>query len=131
MKTRADRILLAVLLVSAVLYAAVLISELGVDVVDPFFSADRVRFLLIFHAVPVFCLQLLLCRNVKWILIRLLPLLLELLAVWVCVLGMLGTESWDSLGWAMLLWLTFAPAAGIALGWAVYGVQRFCRWVNK
>ena len=128
MKTRADRILVAVLLVTAALYALILLGVL-LDLFDA--GGLPAVLLLCLHAVPVFCLQLLLCRNVKWWLPRALPLLLEGLAVFVCVLELAGAEGWDGLGWALLLALTFAPAAGIALAWAVYGAQRFCRWVNK
>lgn len=127
MKTRADRILLAVLLVTAALYALVWVTLL-------FFytESDLLGVLALWtHAVPVFCLQLLLCRNVKWWLPRLTPLLLALLAVAFCLWKMAGAEGWDGVFWAFLLLLTLAPLLGCGAAWAVYGVQRFRGRANK
>lgn len=124
MKNRTDRILLAVLLVSAALYALVLLGEL-LDV----FTAEGL--LLCLHAVPVFCLQLLLCRNVRQIFVRLIPLLLALLAAAFCLWKMAGAAGWDGLGWAVLFLLCIAPAAGCVLAWIVYGAGRLRQRAGK
>ena len=52
------------------------------------------------------------------------------LAAW-STLGFFNAADWDVLGWGLLLLLCAAPAAGCALAWAVYGVQRLCRSVKR
>ena len=117
MKNRADRILLAVFLVSIVLYALLwLAAEMGwMSEFSPWNEA-----LLCFHAVPVFCLQLLLCRRVRrWF--TLLPTLVFAAAFAFCLLRGAAAEGWDGLGWAVLWLLTFAPLLGCGMAWIVYG----------
>lgn len=118
MKTRIDRILLAALLTSAVLYALVWAAFLFLDT-----ESELLRTLALWsHAVPAFCLQLLLCRNIKRVAPRLLPLLVALLASAFCLWKLAGAEGWDSLGWLYPLILTLAPLVGVVLGWLVYGI---------
>ena len=123
MKQRADNVLLAVLFVTAALYAFVLLTWLEViplRVNNQ--SLDLWNWLVLrFHAVPFFCLQLLLCRKLHWNLMRLLPLLLVGLAVCLLAAASFTADGWDRLGWLLLLALCAAPAAGVILGWIVYG----------
>ena len=99
---------------------------------DPFrFSALRAYLGLGFHAVPCFCLQLLVCRAATRPMTRLLPVYLLLgLAAWF-TMGFFTASGWDTLLWGILLMLCAAPAVGYGLAWAVYGVQRLCRHTNK
>ena len=74
-------------------------------------------------AVPVFFLQLWLCRleNVRWT--RWLPfctLFLVALVGAAYFFGFVGS-GWDTLGGGILLCWCIAPAAGCALGWLTYG----------
>lgn len=74
-------------------------------------------------AVPVFFLQLWLCRleNVRWT--RWLPLCTLFLVALVGAayfFGFVGS-GWDTLGGGILLCWCIAPAAGCALGWLTYG----------
>ncbi len=74
-------------------------------------------------AVPVFFLQLWLCRlkNVRWT--RWLPLCALFLVALVGAayfFGFVGS-GWDTLGGGILLCWCIAPAAGCALGWLAYG----------
>ena len=131
MKNRTNRILLALCLLTAVLYAFLLL--MWVEAIPhPFFDSDNffLSFQLWaylgvgFHVVPCFCLQLLVCRAAKRPWVRLIPVFLLLgLAAWFTV-GFFDATGWDNLGWGLLLLLCIAPAAGYALAWTVYGLQR-------
>lgn len=130
MKDRTDRILLAVFLVTAALYAFFLLSAPIVEIIplwpdDPFrFSALRILLALGFHAVPCFCLQLLICRMVKRPILRLIPVFLLVgVAAAFFAAAMANSTDWDGLGWVLLLLLCFAPAVGYAAAWAVYAVR--------
>ena len=129
MNDRGNQILLTAFFITAVLYAFVMLCWVGaVSVTDPDLWMDLGLW---FHAVPCFFLQLLICRAVKSPILRLIPVLLLLgLAAW-STLGFFNAADWDGLGWGLLLLLCAAPAAGCALAWAVYGVQRLCRSVKR
>lgn len=138
MKKRVNQILLAVMIVTTILYAFFLL--VWVDGIPrPFYDpADPFRFYelwvylgLGFHAVPCFCLQLLVCRAAKRPGVRLIPVLLLLGIAELFTMGYFTATGWDTLGWGILLLLCAAPAAGYALAWAVYGVQRLCQHTNK
>lgn len=78
-------------------------------------------------AIPAFCLQLLLCRNIKQK--RLAALHAVLLTGWclLCLIQTLLNTGWDALSWAIFLGLSIAPVAGCVLAWAVYGCWRLYR----
>lgn len=120
MENRVNQILLVVTVVTAALYAVVLLSWVGlIPVADP----DPWMILgCYFHAIPCFFLQLLVCRAVRRPLLRLIPVLLLVGLVAVCVGGLVSAEGLDGLGWILLLFLCAAPAAGYGLAWVVYGV---------
>lgn len=138
MKNRVNQILLAAFFLTAALYVYFLLVWIeGIprpfyDPNDPFRFYELWVYLGVgFHVVPCFCLQLLVCRAVKSPILRLIPVLLLLgLAAW-STLGFFNAADWDGLGWGLLLLLCAAPAAGCALAWAVYGVQRLCRSVKR
>ncbi len=124
MKNRTDKILLAVFLLSLAAYTFLLLTY-QIFIFDFDLAWDTVRgwLLLTFHAVPAFCLQLLLCRRTqRWI--AALPGLAVIgVALWSAFAAFTVT-GWEGLGWLILLHLCIAPAAGIALAWAVYGIDR-------
>lgn len=125
MKNRTDKILLAVFLLSLAVYLFLLLIYLEIIDLDlGWSSALRGWLALTLHAVPAFCLQLLLCRRVRrWI--AALPALLTVGAALWFTYGCFTTIGWDVLGWLILLLLCAAPAVGIALAWAAYGIGRF------
>lgn len=138
MKNRIDQILLAAFFLTAALSAYFLLVWIeGIprpfyDPDDPFRFYDLWVYLgLGFHAVPCFCLQLLLCRAAKNPGVRLIPVLLLLGLVTWFTLGFFNATGWDNLGWGLLLLLCAAPAAGYALAWAVYGVQRLRQHISQ
>lgn len=120
MEKRVNQILLAATVVTAALYAFVMLCWVGlIPVADP----DPWMVLgCYFHAVPCFFLQLLVCRAAKQPLLRLIPVFLLAGFVAVCVGGLVNTEGLDGLGWILLLFLCAAPAAGYGLAWAAYGI---------
>ncbi len=123
MKNRTDKILLAVFLLSLAAYVFLLLTNLGIVDLDLGWDAVRPWLSLTFHAVPAFCLQLLLCKRTRrWI--AALPALLTVGAALWFVYGSFTDSGWDVLGWLLLLLLCAAPAAGIALAWTVYGIDR-------
>ena len=134
MKTRTDKILLAVFLLSLPAYAAIAYTYITYDFGQFTPSHFEIwfarRFLLWmslgFHAVPAFCLQLLLCRRKRrWV--AALPAAATVGAALWFAYGFFTATGYDTLGWAILLILSIAPAAGCALAWAVYGLYRICK----
>ncbi len=124
MKNRTDKTLLAVFLLSLAAYVFLLLTNLGIVDLDLGWDAVRPWLSLTFHAVPAFCLQLLLCRRTqRWI--AALPALLTAFAAFWFAYGAFTDPGWDGLGCLILLLLCAAPAVGIALAWAVYGIWRF------
>ena len=82
-----------------------------------------------FHAVPAFCLPTLLCRTAKWNWVKLIPLGLFSLAVFVGTMYLSGIwgHDWDALGGALILLWCIAPAAGCCLGWMATA-HKIGRW---
>lgn len=123
MKNRTDRVLLAVSFLSLAAYIAILHTFLeGTGISRLSYLGEQLHTYLVigFHAVPAFCLQLLLCRTVRrWV--AALPLIFVCAASLLCGLGVLTAAGWDALGWGILLAGCAAPAAGCLLAWAVYG----------
>ena len=123
MKSRTDQILLAVFLASAALYVFILLTNMDIL---PLRVNDQARgtwewLMWRFHAVPCICLQLLLCRLLRWNLFRLLPLLLLGTAMFFLAAASFLTKGWGSMFWGVRLVWCCAPAAGLVLGWIVYG----------
>ncbi len=120
MKNRTNKIVLAVFLLSL----AFLFLLYGILQKLPFPPSELTCLFYVFSAVPAFCLQLLLCRTVRhWI--AAVPTVILVGAVLFFTYGLFTTFGWDSLGYAIFLALSAAPAAGCALAWAVYGIARF------
>lgn len=137
MKHRTDRILLAAFLLTAVLYALFLLGSPILCIIplwpERFVLCSSLPGLLAlgFHALPCFCIQLLLCRTVKSLGVRLIPVYLLLgFAAWFAV-GLSAATGWDTIGWGFMLALCAAPAAGYALAWMVYGAQRLDQYINE
>ncbi len=125
MKNRTDKILLAVFLLSLTFYVFVLprlFESIALDspawmyTLHPWLSMT-------FHAIPAFCLQLLLCRRTRrWI--AALPALAVIgTALW-STYGFFTSTGWDTLGYGVIMLLCAAPAVGCALAWAAYGLHR-------
>ena len=134
MKNRTDKILLAVFLLSLPAYAAMAYTYITYDfgqLTPSHFEIWFARHFLLwmslgFHAVPVFCLQLLLCRRRRrWIAVLPAAAIIGAAAWFAC--GFFTATGWDNLGWGLLLILSIAPAAGCALGWAAYGLWLLCQ----
>ena len=132
MKTRTDKILLAVFLLSLPAYAAIAYTYITYDFGQFTPSHFEIwfthRFLLWmslgFHAVPAFCLQLLLCRRKRrWV--AALPAAATVGAALWFAYGFFTATGYDTLGWAILLILSIAPAAGCVLAWVAYGIHQF------
>lgn len=132
MKNRTDKTLLAVLAVTLPLYAFIVLTYFEIiPMVDHWEWPSWVNSLytwlaLGFLAVPVFCLQLLMCRRTgRWAAASLALFIIGAALFFAC--GYLTARGWDSLFWGVLMLLSIAPAAGCALGWIVYGLGRICR----
>ena len=129
MKNRTDKILLAVFLLSLSAYAAMAYTYITYDFgqFNPshfeIWFARRFLFWMSlgFHAVPAFCLQLLLCWAAA------IPALVIVGAVLLFAYNFFTATGHDTLGWALLMILSIAPAAGCVLAWAAYGCWRLYR----
>lgn len=128
MKNRTDKILLAVFAVTLLLYIFIVLTYLEIIPVRFPLALFSLRswLTLTFSAVPVFCLQLLLCRRTRRWIAAIPALVIVGAALWFAF-GWLTATGWDTLGWAILFWLSIAPAAGCALAWAVFGCWKLCR----
>lgn len=126
MKNSVNRKLLAGAILSLAAYLALLwLSGTGILYPLPHWAQALQAYLLLgFHAVPFFCLQLLLCRAVRRRWLAALPSVLVMGAAVVCAVRFMTALGWDSLGWAVLLLGCIAPAAGCAAGWVVYALSR-------
>lgn len=123
MKNRTNQMLLAAAIVTAALYALFLLGWL--EMIPISIPSSLGGFLGAgFHAVPCFCLQLLVCRVAKRPVVRLIPVFLLVGIAAAFFAAMANSTGWDGLGWAFLLLLCFAPAVGYGTAWVVYGVQR-------
>lgn len=138
MENRVNRILLVAVIVTAALSAYFLLVWIK-GIPHPFYDPDDpLRFYELwiclgvgFHAVPCFCLQLLVCRVAERLVTRFIPVFLLAGIVTVFFLFLATSTGWDAWGWSILLLLCAAPAVGYASAWAVYGVQRLCRSVKR
>ena len=108
MKNRADKILLVVFLLTLAPYAAFFaycFSELPLSITPP-----QQALLLYSHSIPMFFLQLLLCRTAKLRWRLLIPLLLLLIPGLVFT----GTAGWHVIAW---VWpLVYRPGEGLRPG---------------
>jgi len=116
MKNRTNRNLFAVFVCSVVLQ----FSLYGILQKLPLPPSELTCLFYVFPAVPAFCLQLLLCRKVRWW-IAAVPTVILVGAVLFFTYGLFTTTGWDNLGYVIFLALSAAPAAGFVLAWAVYG----------
>lgn len=121
MKNRTDQILLAIFLLSFPLYIFIVLSYLEFIPIDfPLWSFSiRAWLALTFAAVPVFCLQLLLCRKTRRWIAAVPALVIVGAALWFAY-GFLTATGWDTLGWGIMLLLSIAPAVGCVLAWAAF-----------
>lgn len=118
---KTDRVLLALTLVTFAVYAAIFgaaFRDLPLDI------PPEHQFLLLYaHCVPMFFLELLLCRRGNWVWRLLLPaVLLAVPGLW-----FLATAEWYLLAWLLVGWWCVAPAAGCLLAWIVWGASRSIR----
>lgn len=129
MKNRTDKILLAVFAVTLPLHIFIVLTYLEIiPIVDhwnwPYWAQEWYAYLAVgFFAIPVFCLQLLLCRRARrWI--AAIPALVIIGAALWFAYGFFTAAGWDTLGWGILLILSIAPAAGCLLARAVYSLSK-------
>lgn len=118
MKKRTDKILLTVFVLTLIVYLlnfVICFSDLPLD------APPKQQFLILyFHSIPMFFLQLLLCRTSKLHWCLSLPLLLLLIPGLIFV----RAAEWYMLAWLLFLFWCAAPATGCALAWAVYGFHQ-------
>lgn len=129
LKKRTNQILLALFLLTAALYALFLLIWLEIipqpfyDPDDPFHLSALLAYLsLSFHAIPCFCLQLLVCRAAKRPCLRLIPVFLLAGTVALSAICFFASVGLDALGWGIVFCLCIAPAAGYVSAWGVYGI---------
>lgn len=129
MKDHISKILLAVFSATLLLHVFLVLTYLEIiPIVEtwtwPYWAQEWYAYLTLgFPAVPVFCLQLLLCwRTRRWV--AAIPALVIVGAALWFTYGFFTATGWDTLGWGILLALSIAPVAGCVLAWAAYGLGR-------
>lgn len=124
MKEKGNRVLLALTLAAFAAYAAVFVTafwELPLNV-----PQWHLLLLMAAHFVPMFLLELLLCRTagVGWRI--LLPAaLLALPGLW-----FLSTAEWYLMAWVLFGWWCVPPVLGCLAAWAAWGACRLARRVR-
>lgn len=113
MKNRTNKILLTAFVLTLAVYAVIFADCFSELPIDP--TPLHQLLILYFHFIPMFCIQLLLCRLSKPWWQRLIPFLPILAAG----LVFMSFAEWYILGWILVLWWCFAPTAGCLLAWAV------------
>lgn len=118
MKNRANQVLFGIFLVSFAIYSvlfAACFSELPIHI-----SPLHQGFVFYFHMIPMFFLQLLLCRLEKrrwWLLLPFLPIVMAGILF-------LGAAEWDPRAWVIVALWCVAPAVGYGLAWAAYRLTK-------
>ena len=121
MKEATNRVLSRLFWVTAAGYAVIFVSafwHLPIDI-----PVWHQALLIYSHFVPMFLLQLMLCRT-RSIPVRLfLPLgiLAGVGLVWLCL------TQWTLLGWVLFAYWCTAPLTGCAVAWVAYGVSYLIR----
>ncbi len=116
-----NRVLSRLFWVTAVGYAVIFVSafwHLPIDI-----PVWHQALLIYSHFIPMFLLQLILCRT-RSIPVRLfLPLgiLAGVGLVWLCL------TQWTLLGWVLFAYWCTAPLTGCAVAWVAYGVSYLIR----
>ena len=129
MKDRTDKTLLAVFAVTLPLHIFIVLTYMEIiPIVEkwtwPYWAQEWYAYLALgFFAVPVFCLQLLLCRR-KRRRIAAIPAAVIISAALLFTYGFFTATGWDVLGWGILLLLCIAPAVGCVLAWIVWFVMK-------
>lgn len=118
MEQRSNQVLLVLFLLSFVLYAVVFVSsfaELPINI------PGWHQFLLLnAHCVPMFLLQLLLCRTAKvWMRLLIPPLPLVLVGLW-----FLSAVEWHIVGWFFFLLWCVPPVIACLAAWLVWWIAR-------
>ena len=89
-----------------------------------FIKVDSFTFFAILVGIALFVVQLVLAFKVRYLILKLLPTVLVIIAAIVCFAGLISTESWDALGWLLLLIYDLIYIAVDVFAWIVYGVVR-------
>ena len=114
MKESTNRVLTRLCWVTAAIYVAIYISSFWHLPIHVY--TWQLSLLIYFHFIPMFLLQLLLCRTRSTPVCILLPLgiLAGVGLVWLCL------TQWTLLGLVLFGYWCIAPVMGCALAWVVY-----------
>ncbi len=92
-----------------------------------FIKIDTSNFIGILIGIAFFVVQLILLFKVKFIIIKLLPAILLVIAGIVCFIGMSLTNGWDVLGWFLLLVFAIIYLCVCAGAWLIYGIVKLIK----
>ena len=118
MRETANRVLLVLTLITLAAYAVVLVTafwDLPLDI-PPWHQL----LLLYAHFIPMFLLELLLCRTakIKW------RILLPAVLLAVPGLWFVASAEWYAMAWFLAGWWCVAPVLGCLAAWAVWAISR-------
>ncbi len=87
-----------------------------------FIKIDASNFIAIIIGIVIFALQMILLFKGKFLIIKLLPILLCAIASVVFIITTFTTEGWDALGWLLLFVFALIYLGVCAFAWVVYGI---------
>ena len=82
----------------------------------------EIQWVFVLSVVPFFCVQLLLCRLSKRLVLRLQPILPVAVLAGIALFYFVRDSGWDRLGALIFGLICIAPAVGIVLGWLVWWI---------
>ena len=88
---------------------------------------DKDNLLLIICLVVVFAIQLVLCFKVKFLIIKLLPILALFVATIAFIIIMLVTTGWDAIGYLLLALITGIGVLVCGFAWFIWGVYKLIK----
>ncbi len=96
-----------------------------------FVKIDFSNFIGILIGLVIFVVQLILLFKGKYIIIKLLPVILLVTAGIVCFIGLLLSTGWDAIGWLLLVVFAIIFLCVCAGAWAIYGIVKLIKLIVK
>ena len=87
-----------------------------------FITLDVGNLIAILFCMVVFVVQLVLCLKVKFLFVKLIPLILGVIASVGFFIGLNVSEGWDAIGWLALFLYALIFLACIVASWLIYGI---------
>ena len=94
---------------------------------DVWMGVELTTFVLIFSAAVLLPIQLLLCFKVKKKAIRLFPIVVLFILMFIFSVMAVAVDGWDSLGYLFLAIFTGLMLIACGMGWGIWMISRFLK----